>query len=459
MSQPAAQVYVLGDGGANAANVFDMRIGADGNLYYTTVPQISGTPYPTSGEIGQFDLNSRTQQYGTVRYAPGFIDETDAGVWVQEWNNATGNPTIDRYSAIGGKDTPISIPLSPFGPNSFGNGILGGVAVTGDGHVWFGSNNSGQIGVIDPMNDAVSVYTLQTPAGGQQPSPQFMVLGADKHIWVTDAGNDGVFRAAASGAHKGSSTFIQLPQGPVGPPNFPYVQGIGTAGDGRIYTGSEFAPPPYGQGALDAAFAVAAPRFEALNLPKAGLWPLLVAGSKNKVFFIDYHFEGVGIYDIASRRMVVLPTGVISTGAGLAIDSSGTAWASCITAAGQACIQRIGLPAKWQIYPSRALTLFFVDSFGDRKPPGLLGIGESGDSGPFTVVSSDQTICTAGMIPGFDHNIQVKPVQPGPCTVTVKDAHGRTARVSVTVVLKAGNTRMQVRGGAQIRPAHLPRTF
>ncbi|HEV3153227.1 MAG TPA: hypothetical protein VGZ02_05450 [Candidatus Baltobacteraceae bacterium] len=71
----------------------------------------------------------------------------------------------------------------------------------------------------------------------------------------------------------------------------------------------------------------------------------------------------------------------------------------------------------------------------------MLGIGETGDSGPFQVVSSDKTVCTAAVISGLDHNIQVNPKAVGSCVLTITDAHAKSVNVNVTVVQGKGNPR------------------
>src|SRR5579872_180591 len=101
-SSPGTTVYKLGDAGPNAYIVEDMRIGADGKMYYTTAP--SADPEAARGELGSFDFTTHKQVYQELSYGPGYVEETTHGVWVEEAENASGHPTIDRYTGVGGSD-------------------------------------------------------------------------------------------------------------------------------------------------------------------------------------------------------------------------------------------------------------------------------------------------------------------------------------------------------------------
>ncbi|HEV3154427.1 MAG TPA: hypothetical protein VGZ02_11530 [Candidatus Baltobacteraceae bacterium] len=438
-------VYTLGDGGANSAGVADMRLGVDGKLYYATTSQNIGS---LSGEIGKFDLTTRTQTFQAVSYTPSFIDETSNGsVWVEEFDNASGTPTIDKYAGIGGTDTPISIPVGPLSPGGI-NGLIGGLAIGADGELWFGVGNFGKggdtVGEINQTTDAVKLYPLTTPPGGNPPTSSWLVLGADKHIWATDGDNDGVDRVASSGASKGTSSFTQFPQGPYGPPDYPSAAGIAAGGDSKIYAAVPFLGTSTGEGALDSGPAKAAPSFASLALPSIGIEPIVVAAGSGKIYFLDFHFGGLGIYDIANKKIVVLPTPTLAAGSGIIVDGIGVPWVSCVTASKAACIERIALTATWAVYPSVKVNLYLKDPNGNPLPPGLIGMGETGNSGPFTVTSSNPKICTASVISGFDHNIRVNPVIAGKCTLSVTDAHARTVKVFVTVINGSGNPQARV---------------
>src|SRR5579885_419595 len=436
-------VFKLGDGGPNAHVVYDARVGADEQLYYSTNPNIAASPVPVSGEIGSFNFTSHAQHYQSVSYNPGFIEETaDGSVWVGEFNNSSGNPAFDRYSVIGGKDTQIPVQVGPF---SGFNGLNGGIAVGADGRLWFGVGNYGNggndVGEIDQHTDAVSLYSLPAPSGGVAPSTAWIVLGPDKHLWATDTANDAVFRITSAGPQRGASSYTQLPQGPLQPPNLPFAQGIGTLRR-VVYAGVLEAGVTTGMGALDQSFATAPPSFSALSLPAIGVEPLVfLAGTGGKLYFIEYKYGGLGIYDPVSGTMTILPTATPAGGAGAGLDRNGNPWISCVTAGGAACIEEVALTSTWAIYPGLSLTLYTTDSFGNQLPPGLLGIGETGNSGPFSVKSSNASVCTAKIIRGFDHNVQVNPVTEGKCVLMITDAHAHSVNVNVTVVKGSGNPR------------------
>jgi hypothetical protein len=188
-------------------------------------------------------------------------------------------------------------------------------------------------------------------------------------------------------------------------------------------------------------------------LPSIGVEPTVFAAGPGKVYFVDFRFPGLGVYDTAAHTMVMLPTATAPGGfGGLAVDTSGTPWLGCATSTGISCVERIALTATWAVYPSVKINLYTKDLNGNALPPGLIGIGETGNSGPFTVASSNAKICTASVISGFDHNIQIAPVKAGKCTLSVTDSHARTVKVSATVINGSGNPQARVH---QIRRGRL----
>jgi hypothetical protein len=131
-----------------------------------------GKPYPKAGQIGRFDVTTHKQTYQVEKYAPGFIEQTTGGVWVTEANNASANPTIDRYTSVGGRDTRIRIGVVPFQPQPGSpNGLAGGIAIGADQQLWFGSNSTAQVGEVNPSGNAVKLYHLKPP-GTSLPEPE-----------------------------------------------------------------------------------------------------------------------------------------------------------------------------------------------------------------------------------------------------------------------------------------------
>lgn len=430
-------VYVMGDGSTETAFTTDFNLGADGKIYYASMPAYNNG-WSTIGEIGTFDPSTHAQTYQIVPYAPGFIKETaDGSVWVTELNNVSGNPTVDRYTGINGSDTPIAMGFGPLVQGAWGNGIDGGLAIAPDNTVWIGSNNSGQVGAIDPANNTSHVYALNIPSGGATPMPQFMTFASDHNLWVTDAANTGVYRVVAQGSSIGSNTFTRLPEN--GRPYANGVQGIIQAPDGKLYTGNPGYPD---SGWLDRAKVGASPSFTSMSLPAIGARPYVFAASGTKLYFLEYHFIGLGVYDVVSKKLAVLPLVTYAEG-NLTFDSTGTLWTSCyMPASGTSCIQNVPIASTWEPFPSRSVTLY-TQWNNQALPPGIIGIGETGDSGPFTVTSSNPSICTAAMIPHFDHDVQVNPVAVGHCAVTITDAHSRSAKVSVSIVNGSGIPQMR----------------
>lgn len=429
----AVHVYPIGDGSPNATIAADLRLGANGRLFYA----LTGTS-STNGEIGWFDPQSHTQNFEqTGTYQPAFVEETSDGtLWVSEYNNTSGQPTIDRYSGgIGGKNVPIEIPVGPFQGGSF-NGLNAEMAVASDGNIWFGSDQSNQIGVINPQVDAVNIYEVSAPNDPWLSIPQYLTMGSDGELWASDLFNVGVFRVDTSGPSQGSSTFTQLPQGPWSQSNPEYAWGISEGSDEKIYVAGQ------GQngGFIDRGLIGTNPSFTPMPLPALNIEPLRVASGQGKVYFNDSRYNSIGIYDIASKRTVFLPLEgplsptVVSNGP-IAVDASGTPWIPCVKAK-TACVESISLSSTWQVFPATSLVFPSKDVYGNPLPPGMIGIGESGNSGPFAV--STKGDCVAAVIKGFGHDIQVNPLAVGRCTVNVTDAHKRTVTVSIDIVAKRG---------------------
>ncbi|HEV3155412.1 MAG TPA: hypothetical protein VGZ02_16495 [Candidatus Baltobacteraceae bacterium] len=446
---PDTQVYTLGDGGPNAQNVNGLQVGADGAFYFTVAATPTATPWPTAGEIGRFNPVARTQTFAAVPYMPGAIDETASGaVFVQEFNNTSGTPTVDRYSGIGGTDKQITV---AFGPPDFQapwNGMSSNFVVGADGLLWFASSLSPDLAEIHQSTNTATVFPLKTPSGGFPPNPQFVVLGTDHYIYTTDATNNGVIRVASTGSSKGANTFTALPGGF---DNFVYSpQGITEGSDGRLYV-SELAAGAqnYSGSQLDSAVPAKSLSFTSVGLP-AGAVPYLFAPDANGVvYFSDYRYYGLGVYNTSTGSMVDLPLPAPIDG-GIVIDSKGVPWSACISALvlpRQACVERVALTSTWEVFPAATLTLYTQDEYGNPLPPGLLGIGETGNSGPFTVSSSNTHVCTAQVVSGFDHNIAVNPLKAGTCTLSITDAHARTVKTYVTVVSGKGIPQMHVRPG------------
>lgn len=426
------QVYPIGDRGVNDVYLMDLKTGADGKLYFATTPAASS---PTSGEIGWFDPAKHNQHYQqTSGYAPAFIQETSDGtVWVDEYNNASGTPTIDSYAGIGGALTAIPIPVGPFTGGSY-NGLDGELAIAPDGGVWFGSANSSQVGRIDPLSDNVSVYGVTAPGDPWAPLPQHMTMGSDGSLWATDIFNDGVDSIAVSGSNQGSSTFTQLPQGPWTGTDPIFLQGIAQASDRNLYTGD---PAPQSGGSIDYGKATPSPSFTPLPLPADGVLPDLLATAPGKVYFSDHRFGALGIRDVTAHTTVLLPLQFSVSAVGpLAVDGNGTPWVGCRTRTNGACIESVALSSVWNVFPGTTLVMYSSDPNGNTLPVGLLGIGETGNSGPFAVSSSG--VCTAAIINGYDHDVQVNPLATGRCTVSITDAHARTVKVNVYVMHGSG---------------------
>jgi hypothetical protein len=84
----------------------------------------------------------------------------------------------------------------------------------------------------------------------------------------------------------------------------------------------------------------------------------------------------------------------------------------------------------WSVFPSTTITV----KTGSTNAQ-LIGLGETGDSGPFTASSSNTAIATVAIssVAGDDHNFVITGVAAGTVTVTITDAASRAVPITVTV--------------------------
>lgn len=179
----------------------------------------------------------------------------------------------------------------------------------------------------------------------------------------------------------------------------------------KIYTGN---PGPQYDGALDRGAASADAVFSSMRLPAIGSLPNRLTEANGKRYFTDDRFGSLGTYDPVAKRLAFLPLSTPPQAhcmGGIVVDSSGTPWLACQTS-GAACVESVALTSTWNVFPSQGIVLYTSDGF-NSLPPGRIGIGETGNSGPFKVTSSNRSVCLASVIAGFDHNIQINPIGAG----------------------------------------------
>ncbi|MBV8489842.1 MAG: hypothetical protein JO199_04860 [Candidatus Eremiobacteraeota bacterium] len=430
---PGVTVVTLGNGNPKySGQVFDLRVGTDGGLYYSLDPLGLASPTPGNGTIGRYDFATQKQQYALTPYQPGFLEQTSTGVWVAEAADPSGKVIVDHYKSIGGTNKPIDLPIGPFKGQLF-SGLGGGTAIGSDGRIWFGSSNSPQLVALDQSTGSPEVYNLPIPSNGATPQPQYMAAGPDKSLWVSDDNNDSVWRVTTAG----KATVTVLPQGnPFAKSPYQLTQGIGIGTDNKLYAASMgIEAKTYAQygGSFNAGAPALSPKFASIKVPPVSS-PYVVASAGGKVYFNDIGIDGLGIYDIASGKVVVLPLSPLAFG-GIAVDPQGNPWVACLELTPTtgpkhvACIERVVLTSTWELYPSTNFSVVSGSSVA-------VGVGETGNSGPFTASSSD--LCKIAPIAGFDHDFLLTPViSSGTCEISVKDAHGRQVSAKVTVTKPA----------------------
>jgi hypothetical protein len=172
------------------------------------------------------------------------------------------------------------------------------------------------------------------------------------------------------------------------------------------------------------------------------------------VAFVDLGEAGLGTYGFASKEVRDYPIEPINANnvtccstwlapTGVTVGSDGSIWYltyGAVKDGGPLAIAHVLMTANWSVWPSQHLDLYGTGAANAQ----LVGIMESGDSGPFTVASSDSNVAVLEPITGESHNFHLVGVGAGSCTVTLTDKNGRTESIAVTVTSTSGT--VQSRG-------------
>jgi hypothetical protein len=162
-------------------------------------------------------------------------------------------------------------------------------------------------------------------------------------------------------------------------------------------------------------------------------------GSKGAtIAFNDLQNAAIGIYNVTSHTLVELPTATrlqttFKAPDGVSVQSASSIWFSCYgpPPAGKAlCLGHLQLTSTWAVFPSTTIAV----KTGAANAQ-LIGIGETGNSGPFTATSSNTAIATvaSAKLADGDHNFVITGVAAGTATITITDAVSRSVLISVTV--------------------------
>lgn len=470
-------VYYNVGSGTDDTTGFNIIAGNDGKMYYTALGLLTCTPggfcYGNSGVLGQFDPAT-----GNHTEIPLPSDEpvapfqtADGTVWVSLSSTTMGSsgPVTDGYvgRVTGAFDASNlqTIPLpqpSPFNNNSRPRSF----ALGPDGNLYLTGNTDHTIYKIPASNPttstiaAIPVPTYTAGPGATYPypqagSPQGIATGSDGKLYIA---NDSFYAPNVLQYDTASAAFTPLAlPGPVQGPQPRYVV---AGSDGNLYesNGGVCQTMPCNNGFYQLTTTGA---FTSIGLPDTMSAPDDLAAGKGFVAFVDLGQGAVGTYDFASKEVRDYPIEPIEGSVqccsvwlapdGVTVGSDGSLWYityGTVSAGGPLAIAHVVMTSNWSIWPSQQVDLFGEGTANQQ----LVGIMESGDSGPFTAVSSDVTVAQAVPVAGESHNFHIVGAGPGNCTITITDKNGRSEQIAVTVTTTNGT--VQSRRAAISRVSH-----
>lgn len=459
-------VYYPVGSGSNDLQGFNIIAGNDGKLYYTTLGLLQCTQhgfcYDNSGTLGQFDPST-----GNFTEIPFPQDEpiapyqtADGKVWVSltstdpATTNATGN--VGYVSGGFGSSNLTVVPLPapspyvPSRPRSFALGADGNLYLTGntDSRLY-------KIPVSNPSTATISAVPLPTYTAAPNAAfpysaaaqPQGIATGPDGNLYVA---NFAFFapNVLQYNTTSGAITAFAPPGGQGPEPRY-----IVTGSDGNLYESyggvCQVAPCYGGLNAMSTAGV-----FTPIGTPDGYSEPDDLAAGNGFVAFVDLGQAGLGTYNFTSKEVRDYPIEPVNANGvqccsvwlapnGVTVGSDGSLWYityGMMSNGGSLGIAHVVMTANWSVWPSQQLSL---NGTGDANAQ-LVGIMESGDSGPFTVTSTNSSVAVLKPITGESHNFHLVGVGAGTCTVTITDKNGRTESIAVNVTSTSGT--VQSRG-------------
>lgn len=454
--------YNVGSGSLDVTG-FHIITGNDGKLYYTTLGLLTctnlGFCYGNSGALGQFDPAT-----GKFTEIPLSTDEpvapyqtADGTVWVSLSSTTVGttsnvtNGFVGRVSGgfSASNLSTIALPTpAPFDGNSrprtFTLGADGNLYLTGNTDY-----NIYKIPVSNPSTSSITAIPLPSytsPPGSVFPSTrraqaQGITTGSDGNLYMA---NFNFWAPSVLQYNPTTSAFTSFaPPGGQGPqPRY-----IVTGSDGNLYQsygGACTTAPCYG--GLNAMTTAGA--FTQIGMPDGYSEPDDLAAGSGFIAFVDLGEMGFGTYDFTSKEVRDYPVdpneannfqccSVETAPDGITVGSDGSLWYityGTVSSGGPLAIAHVVMTSNWSVWPSQELNLNGTGTANAQ----LVGIMESGDSGPFTVTSSNSSVATLQPITGESHNFHLVGAGPGNCTVTITDKNGRSESIAVTVTETSG---------------------
>ncbi len=422
----------------NDYNGFAAYVGANGMIYYSVFAQPtcnpSGQCAAIQGNAGQLDPATKAFSEVTLYGEPlGVTQTSDGAVWVAENTQIKGgaNGIIARLSPFSSAGL-TEIPLPAGAPGTTPEPR--DVAVGPDTNLWFTDQLGARIGKLSPAGPyntaAMTMYAVPNgPVGTPQLSarPWGLASGSDGNIWLADRLNGVIYKSTTSGAMTGYVTPEQVKLG-ANTSAAPSYLALGS--NGRQFFTESTSPGVFRGVSTSGSFSKIA-------LPSGSI-PYLTASNGNIIAFNDIQNSAIGIYNVTTRAIVELPTKTLvqptyKSPDGVAVQSASSIWFACFgppPSGKPLCLGNLQLASTWAVFPATTITV----KTGAANAQ-LIGIGETGDSGPFTAVSSNTSIATVASsnVSGDDHNFVITGIAGGAATVTFTDAATRNVAVAVTV--------------------------
>jgi len=384
------------------SNPTELVLAGDGNLWFGNQILSGGSVFPKIESITPSGtITAQTVIAGLIETFGDELGTDPAGNVYYGVNNATGGTGIGASLVPGPSQTYWPAPQAPGSPlPTFfyppgeappANPAPGSVQISPsyfakgpDGNVWWIDNTWGFVGNITPVgNSNPGVYTVYPVGPTSYGLNNFYALN-DGSLWYTAVG--AVFEDMPGVGTPGVVAHVAT-DGTVTEYPVPAQYFVVTARDGP--NGSVYATAESAGGAL-------------LRIGTDGTVGVLPVKDNDNPVDLYYNASlGAFFYNEASGSELSVGKYTIAPG--------------------------------WHAFPENMT----IDEIGKTR---FIGIVESGNSGPFTVTSSNTAIASvaAGVAVPTVTDYVVTGNAPGTATITIQDAHGRIETANVTVTQTTG---------------------
>lgn len=429
--------FTVGTGAGNASG-FQIVGGPDGDLYFGTIGSCRTARCTPAGAIGRYDPVARaTNEIALPSEVLGVLFTSDGALW---FTGGSGHelyrmpPSAFSSGSLRAMQVPAPRPGATYTPRM--------LAQDDDGNVWFGDGAGGrmlEISASGPYeSSAIHAFTQpRGPRGTPQKAPWVNGVAfangtlafADENngaidVVDTDTGKTSRQTILPQQRRAGSSVSVQ-PRFLIGASSGMLVSFLGVPRDDALSHGGI---DRFGESSIS---PLALPESPAGELPDS------LSSADSLVYYNDAGMHAVGVVNEENGRTRLVPTIPLASidahqsPNGIAAMPDGTAWFTCAGSSNPSiplCIGHTVYLDDWTIFPGPEFTLG-----SGRNAAQVVGIMEnpSQDSGPFTARAQPSIVCGASAVD--DHDFAVTGHAEGRCTVTVRDARGRSESITATV--------------------------